>query len=203
MPPVSDAAIRDTVERVFEASAYNQRTQLQALVNWVAELITRLIDLLRPAFRAVRASPTLSWTLVVVGSVLLIALIARAIYAAQLRRQALASPIRFGDAWLGGGGDALAMAERAARDGNFTVAAHALYLALLEMIARQHEIRIHPSKTVGDYGRELRAKGSSLLTRYREFARSYETVIYGVGTCDRERYERLHALASPMLRGHG
>jgi hypothetical protein len=56
---------------------------------------------------------------------------------------------------------------------------------------------------VGDYARELRRNSSSLFSRYREFARSYETVVYGLGTCDRERWERLDALARDIVVPRG
>jgi len=51
--------------------------------------------------------------------------------------------------------------------------------------------------------RDLRARSSSLFGRFRDFARSYETVVYGLGTCDRERYERLRALAAPIVQPAG
>jgi hypothetical protein len=56
---------------------------------------------------------------------------------------------------------------------------------------------------VGDYVRELRGRSSTLLDRFRAFARSYEVVVYGVGTCDQERYEQLRLLATDILQPHG
>lgn len=201
---LSESAIRDTVDRVFQAGVYNQTTPLQRGLMWLGDVFRDILGLLGRLLGEVRASPALSWTALLVIVVILVAITARLIYLAQLRRIAgAASAIRFTDAWLGGGGDPLAAAEREARAGNFTPAAHALYAALLGAIARQHQIKVHHSKTVGDYGRELRAKGSSLLARYREFGRTYETVIYGVGSCDRERFDRLYAIAAPILRPNG
>jgi hypothetical protein len=108
---------------------------------------------------------------------------------------------RGGGAWgRGGPGDPWGDAERLAQAGQYTDAAHALYRGLLDSMARREQIQLHHSKTVGDYGRDLRRRSSSLVPPYRDFARSYETVVYGLGTCDRERYERLHALAASMVR---
>ena len=96
--------------------------------------------------------------------------------------------------------DPWAAAPEDAARGDYTAAAHALYQALLESAARRGELRLHHSKTLGDYVRELRARSSALFGRFRDFARAYETVIYGIGVCDRERFERLRALALPVIR---
>jgi hypothetical protein len=37
-----------------------------------------------------------------------------------------------------------------------------------------------------------------VLGRYRDFARSYEVVVYGHGACDRERFEQLVQLAGAL-----
>lgn len=100
----------------------------------------------------------------------------------------------------GGVADRWGEAQRLAAAGRYTEAAHALYAALLDSIARGEELRLHPSKTVGDYARDLRRRSSVLLPRFRDFARSYEVVVYGIGSCDQDRYERLYALATGMVQ---
>jgi hypothetical protein len=97
------------------------------------------------------------------------------------------------------GRDPWTEAQRLATDGRYTDAAHALYAALLEGLARREDLRLDPSKTVGDYRRELRHRSSPFMPTFRDFARLYEVVVYGLGFCDRERYERLYVLASGML----
>ena len=94
-------------------------------------------------------------------------------------------------------------AQALAAEGNFTMAAHALWLALLDGLATREEVRLHPSKTIGDYLRELRARSSALLPTVRDFARLYEMVAYGFRECDAARYERLHALATAVIRPNG
>ena len=73
-----------------------------------------------------------------------------------------------------------AVIQRAIRDGASDI--H------IENGRSRARIRLHPSKTVGDYARDLRRVQSPLAPRYREFARLYEVVIYGVGTCDADRW---------------
>ena len=102
------------------------------------------------------------------------------------------------------------LAQRLAAEGQFTDAAHALYLALVTSAARRGLLAVHESKTTGDYLRELRraARGPGArritdgeLTGWRDFIRAYETVIYGVGTCDDAQYGTLRRLATSATAG--
>ena len=73
------------------------------------------------------------------------------------------------------------------------------------MLVSQGVFRAHPSKTIGDYVRELRrasAKGSvgSLLNTFTDFARVYEVVVYRDGSCDANRYATLRELVVPLMR---
>jgi hypothetical protein len=99
--------------------------------------------------------------------------------------------------------DAWSAAQLLASRGDYTAAAHALYAALLDAGARQEQLKLHPSKTAGDYVREVRRHASPMFPRFRDFARAYEIVIYGLGVCDRERYERLLSLALPIVAPRG
>ena len=197
----TEAAVRDTIAAVFRDPAYdrNLRESLwQRFATWLARWIGELRELLQ-------SSPRLGWALIGLAALLVLAMVARAIWVARLRA-AQRAELELGGA---GGvhtralGDPLQLARRQAAAGNYTEAAHLLYRALLEAVARRERIRLHPSKTVGDYSRELRQRSSSLFARYRDFARTYETVVYGIGTCDRERWERLDALARDIVAPGG
>jgi len=92
-------------------------------------------------------------------------------------------------------------AERAAAAGDYTAAAHLLYAALIRMLVLRGVLRFHPSKTSGDYVRELRRGDSGiLLTPFVDFVRAYEVVVYRDGTCDAPRYAMLRALGDPIVR---
>ena len=203
-PPVSESTIRHVVDSVFRAPEFNHFSLWSKLWEWLGQLLRRIGAALEPFFSALRGSPPLFWSVIVILAAMLVAVIARVVYLWYQRERGRAAggrwasaphPRAAGDPWLA--------AQELAAAGNFTDAAHYLYQALLQAAARQRQLRLHPSKTVGDYRRELRSRSSSLFTRFRDFARSYETVIYGVGSCDRERYERLHALALPIVRPAG
>lgn len=202
--PVSETAIRDTMAAVFRQAAF-----VRERPSWIATQMNRfwewLYDVLRsifgPFFRSRESNPLLFWIVVGLIAAIALGIIARLAWVSYLRRQRGIGARAFGTAGPPGtrGGDPWQLAQRLAAEGNFTDAAHALYLALLESVSRRGLVKLHPSKTVGDYVRELRARSSAIFARFREFARAYEVVVYGTGFCDRERYERLQALARPIL----
>jgi hypothetical protein len=159
-------------------------------VSWIGDQLAKL-------FRAAADSPVVTRTVVAVVAALVVVLLARAAYVRWQRRAAFptrraAGRVGLEDPWS-------AAAALAAR-GDHTAAAHALYAALLARLARRERLRRHPSKTAGDYVRELRALASPAHAPFRAFARDYDVVVYGIGTCDAERYARLLGLADGVLR---
>ena len=195
--PLSEAAVRDTIAAVFRAAAYDRtlrETLWDRFLAWVGRLLS-------PLGSAIGGSPALQRFLLAALLLVLGALLARVALLAYVQRgRSATTPAPGSLARARVARDPWAVAQAEAAMGNFTAAAHALYAALLLAVARDERLRLHPSKTIGDYARELRQRSSALFTRFREFARTYEAVVYGVGSCDRERYERLHALAATIVR---
>jgi hypothetical protein len=191
----STVAVRDTIASVFSQRAYDRsigESLWDRFWNWVFELLNRVFE----AVGTSRLTRPIVITILVILAILVLARIAIAIRAAALAEgqgRIRGHFARRTDPW--------AEAQRLAAAARYTDAAHALYAALLEGVARREDLRIHPSKTVGDYLRELRRRSSTLIPSFRDFARLYEVVVYGFGFCDRERYERLHALAVGMMTG--
>lgn len=201
--PVDETAIRDTMRAVFRQAAYAKRQpswlarKLSDFLEWLA----RQLDFLRGTRHS---SPVAYWTVLSIVIAIALAVIARLAWVSYQRRTRGidARPAPAGPR-AGFGRDPWAAAQQLAADGDFTAAAHALYAALLGAIARRGLVRLHPSKTAGDYVRELRARSASAFAGFRDFARAYEFVVYGSGECDRERYERLQALALPIVQVDG
>ena len=89
---------------------------------------------------------------------------------------------------------------RAAGAGDTTRAAHLLYEAFVRSLVVRGLVRFHPSKTTGDYVRELRRRGQSpLLDQFTNFVRLYEVVVYRDGACDAARYAALREIAEPII----
>ncbi len=200
---IPERTIRRAVDAVYGAPTFNRTSLWDRFWEFVGEMLGRLYVWLSPAFGALRRSPPLFWAVLIALGLLTAAVIARSLY---LWRARTALRIAGGGWETKAGatrGDALSSAQRLATLGDFTAAAHALYAALLDAGARQNQLRLHPSKTAGDYVREVRRHSSPIFPGFRDFARAYERVIYGLGECNRERYERLLSLALPIVRPHG
>ncbi len=187
--------MRDTIATVFRQHAYDRTIQARSLLGRLVAEVIRWLGQLYQAAAGSSGVRAVILTLVVAAVTLLAARLVLSILSGDLVLARGRTGLRLG----GSPGDPLSDAERLAAAGNYTDAAHALYAALLASLAERERVRVHPSKTVGDYARELRRRSSALMTPFREFARSYEVVVYGIGSCDRPRYERLYALASGML----
>jgi hypothetical protein len=200
--PIPEPNIRRAVAESFHRGTLSRITLWDRFIAWVAELWIRFWTAVFRGTEAVGMSKPVSILILILLGLAVVAVIARAIWlwrtSTMVGRPAGALPggfFRTPDPW--------ARAQALAAAGDHTAAAHALYAALLEAAARGQQVRLHPSKTVGDYSRELRSRGSRLSPRFREFAGDYEVVIYGDQTCDADRYDRLFALAVPMLRTDG
>lgn len=186
------AAIHDTVAAIARGAAYRRSVRssiLQRVLDWLG----RLFDAI---FQRVPTGPhAREWTIGL--TILIVALIAaRLLYAAQLREDAArAAPRRARIT----GADPWAEAQRAAAEGRYTDAAHALYRTLLTALSRGGPLRLHSSKTAGDYARELRQAGSPAFGAFRDFGRRYDRIIYGDGVCDAAGYEALLRAARPLL----
>ena len=159
-------------------------------MRWLVQLISRLLS-------AAAEHPAISRVVVWGVGIIVALVIVRLIYGAMVGSSRRGSTVR-ARATLGT--DWWARAQQLAAAGNYTEAAHALYLALLHANARRGHLTLHDSKTTGDYVRELRGRAAPpTLAAFTTFTRSYETVIYDLGTCDAERYGRLRDVAAPWI----
>jgi len=192
IPPPPRDSVRAALEATFRQHAYDRtvRSTLWSRIKaWIADALADL-------FTQAQRSPRLAWMIVALLAAGAALAIARWIWLARQRQAAAgARSARHAavadDPWRRAG--ALAAA------GDFTAAAHALYAALLARLAHRERLALHPSKTAGDYARDLRAIGSRAFAPFREFARDYDRVVYGLGTCDDAQYARLLDAANRTL----
>ncbi|HYV97322.1 MAG TPA: DUF4129 domain-containing protein [Gemmatimonadaceae bacterium] len=188
-------AVRDTIASVFRGGEYDW-TNKQTLGSLLFELFSRAVRAVFDLFRGQSALRTAAlWT----GFALIALLVVRMIYLSaqggrfesrRLRSRSV-DALRVTNPWLA--------AQRAAAEGRYTEAAHFLYAALLQSLARRERLHLHPSKTAGDYARELRRQSSPAVAPFRTFVRAFELVAYGRGECDQPAFERLQSLAQPLL----
>jgi len=191
---VDNSAIADTVAAVFRSQPFTEHNTVsigQLITEWIWNLVIRL-------FGFAAAHPAVGLVLRMALGIALLLVLIRIGYGLLLRYSSPATQRqRFN---VSRGTDWWATAQDLAAHSDYTGAAHALYLALLGSAARRGLVALHESKTTGDYLRELRRRPEAVdLKRFTDFTRSYETVIYGIGTCDPERYTHLSALAAAIL----
>ena len=191
----SAASVRDTLAALLRDPAYERglrETVWNRVLRWLGEMLDRLAGL-------AGGSDARALTIKAVLVVALALLVARVCYLAWARR-----PGTLAGAFARGKADAIgdpwATAEREAGAGRHTEAAQLLYLAILRSLAAREGLRLHHARTLGDYHRDLRRRGSTAAADFGRFARRYEAVIYGLRGCDRDRYEELRSLARPLVR---
>ncbi len=192
-PPGPAPAVHDTVYAIARGAAYHRslsETLIDRMWNEVGRALAYIFDFLR-------GSQTGRHVTVGLVALIVVALIVHLILVALARQDAPAAPSshsareRAADAWR--------EAERLSAAGRFTEASHALLAALLAAFAQRGEVRLHASKTAGDYARELARRGSPSRPAFQQFRRRYDEVIFGTGECSAGDYAALLRDAQPIF----
>ena len=189
--PWSAGAIQDSVAAIVRQPAYQRSvraTLLDRLLDWLAALIRRF-------FSELSEIPNMKWIVLGLAILVVLAIAARlwlGSEAEERRRRARPGAVQ-------GSGDPWAEADRIAATGDYTTAAHLLYRGVTERLAAAAQLRLHPSKTSGDYARELRTRGSPAYAEFGRFGRRYDRVLFGTGMCDAETYAGLREHARGVV----
>jgi hypothetical protein len=196
-PPWTVPAVHDTVAAIARQAVY-ERTLGQSAMQRIWNAIGRAMDALFDFFRGSESGRHVTVAIVVL--IVLAVAFHFTLSTLAARTDAVTSsenPARAhaADAWR--------EAERLSAAGQFTDASHALLAALLSAFAQRGEVRLHASKTAGDYSRELARRGSPARSAFKQFRRRYDAVIFGAGACDAGEYAALLRDAEPMLSRAG
>jgi hypothetical protein len=186
----------DSLSRVI-AAVFRQTEYRRSLRRTLAEDIFHWIgSLFRYVESALDAHPLSKFLLFSIVLALIVSIAMRATYARRMRdSRFLTSSTSLAAA---NGRDPWSAAQAAASLGNYLNAAHLLYLAVLQALARSDRIVIESAKTVADYSRELRRSSPGSFNQYREFARIYEPIVWGSRGCDSRKFEELSRIASSL-----
>ena len=181
--------MHDSVRAVLRDPVFRQslrRSLGDRLLLWLAEWFERFLRVMRglPSTRSI-----------VLGIIALVVLfvVVRVVIAARARDERAEGGARGRGARSGE--DPWVAAEQLVAQGRFEDAAHALYRGVILTLAREERLRLDPSKTSGDYARELRRKGASSLAAFRDFTRRFDVAVYGHGGCDAAALAELRALS--------
>ena len=187
------AAVHDSTAKIAGQPAYGRsvgESAMQRIFSWLGRILTAVADLMR-------GSSTGRHVATAIAIVIVVAIAIHVVLASLAARSEIVSAgahparARTADAWRD--------AQRLAAAGQFTDASHALLAALLWTFAQRGEVRLHSSKTAGDYARELAQTGSPARAPFGQFRRRYDAVIFGVGECSADEYTALLRDAEPML----
>jgi 2-keto-3-deoxy-6-phosphogluconate aldolase len=190
-------AVHDTVAAIARQAAF-ERTIGQSAMQRILNALGRAIQAIFLFFRGSETGRHVALTiaiLIVVAIAIHFILITLATRSDIVAADSSPARARAADAWR--------EAERLAAAGQFTDASHALLAALLSVFAQRGEVRLHASKTAGDYARELARRGSPARSAFQQFRRRYDAVIFGVGTCTADQYAALLRDAEPILARAG
>lgn len=185
-------AVHDTVRAIVAGRAYRRNLTdsiLERLLLWLGEGIAKLLH-------AIRGIP--GGRNVAIGVVaLVVALIAARLLVAAHARDG--DVVTFGSRrTTGRSEDPWRLAERLAAEGDIEGAVHALYRGVLVSLQQSERIRLDPSKTSGDYARDLRNRSSASLHPFRAFARRFDGAVYGRAPFDAALFDDLRRLAEPL-----
>lgn len=92
-------------------------------------------------------------------------------------------------------------AERCASEGRFRDAVRALYLAVLSLLHRQRLIRFEPTRTNGEYVRQVQLSEQAppaLHDPFRQLTNLFESRWYGERPCESGDYRASHTLAEEI-----
>ena len=185
-------AVHDTVQAILGNHAYRRNltdTILERVLLWLGEGISKLLH-------AMRGIPGGRNIAIGVVALVVILVVARLLVAAHARDGEVISfgprrtTRRSDDPWR--------VAEQLAAAGDIEGAVHSLYRGVLASLHQAERIRLDPSKTSGDYARDLRARSSASLHPFRAFARRFDSAVYGRTAFDAALYDDLRRLAEPL-----
>lgn len=163
----------------------------------IATVILKLMEWLS-GFRALQSTrPIVFWLVVAWLGITALALLAHLIYTSSgafTRGSRPATPEAETLRAPRGAADWEAEARRAAAEGRLRDASLALYHALVLRLDARGALRFDPSKTPGDYRREVRAN-PEVAPSFTTFLRGFEPVAFGGRALDAAGYERLRAAA--------
>ncbi|MGQ0538915.1 MAG: DUF4129 domain-containing protein [Gemmatimonadaceae bacterium] len=189
-------AIHDTVAAIVQQDVYQRRfTRSLAQRFWAW-----LGDQLNALFQFVAATSTARIVTLALCVILVAAVALRMLYAARAARERPGRARTSGAIGSSRHPATLDEARRLARAGRFADAAHVLYAAVLDALATRRLVMLHPSKTSGDFARELRARGHPAYPPFRTFTARFDRVFYGYETCGDATFNALWGDAERLLQ---
>jgi hypothetical protein len=187
-------AIHDTVAAIARQDAYQQRlarSLADRFLSWFFDRLSALFDL-------IAGTPGARNVTLIATALLVAALALRFILAARYERR-VPRTVRLSNRSVRAL-PTLDEARRLAHEGRYADAMHVLYAAILDVLSHQRLVRLHSSKTSGDFARELRGRGHPAYDAFRVFVRRFDRLFYGYDTVDAAAFDALWGDAERVMR---
>jgi hypothetical protein len=190
----SARTIHDSVAAIARQPAYSTSVR--------QSLLGRFFRFLYDQYRALRdalgGSANVRFLIITAVALIVLVIVARIVVARRAEESRSRVRAKHGI------GRARADYWQSARDlsaaGDHAAACHALYAAVLDALVRSGGVHFHPSKTSGDYARELVRRGSVAAPPFLAFARQFERTVFGLGDIGADDFERLSATAIKLIQ---
>ncbi len=185
----TSSQIHDTVAAIARQPEFAGSARQSLIGRFTRFVIARIRDL----FERYQGSANARYVVIAAIVVIVLVIIARIVSSRELdaeirrRGRSRARGSAHEDLWMA--------AQRAAAAGDRAEACHLLYAAVLERVANLEGLRLHPSKTSGDYWHELRRRGSPAADDFRRFARRFDRAMYASAPPGAEDVAELFGLA--------
>ncbi|MGQ0639323.1 MAG: DUF4129 domain-containing protein [Gemmatimonadaceae bacterium] len=188
-------AIHDSVAGIVQHDEYQRRLARSLAERFMAWFFDRLSAL----FDVIAATPGARSVTLIVTALLVAALALRILLAARYERRMPRTTPALSERGLRSL-PTLDEARRLAREGRYADAMHVLYAAILDALSQRRLVRLHSSKTSGDFARELRGGGHPAYDAFRTFVRRFDRLFYGYDVCDAETFDALFGEAERVIR---
>jgi uncharacterized protein DUF4129 len=185
--------IHDSVAAIAKQPAYATSIRQSLLGRFLRFLFDRLSDLQR----VLGGSSSARFVVMAAVALIVVVIVGRIVVARRIDEQR--SRIRAGRVGARDRADYWGAARELANRGEYSAACHALYAAVLDSLARSGAVRVHPSKTSGDYSRELARRAAIATPAFAAFARQFERTVFSTESVTSDDFDRLFAEASRIV----
>jgi Domain of unknown function (DUF4129) len=191
--PWTARQIHDTVAAIARQAAYATPIR-QSILGRIFESVLRWI---RDMLDQLDALPGARYLLIAAVALIVIIIAGRIVIGQQMEARRLAGAgLRAID---GERRDYWALAAQLDAAGNYVGACHAIYVGVLDALARTGVVKFHASKTSGDYARDLRQRRSAVAGEFASFARQFDRSVYSWSAPTHDDYLRLAQAAEAIV----
>ena len=191
--PWTAKQIHDTVAAIARQAAYTTPIR-QSILGRIVETVLRWV---RDLLEQLGALPGARYLLIAAVALIVIVIAGRIVIGQQMEARRLAGAgLRAVD---GERRDYWALAAELDAAGNYVGACHAIYVGVLDALARTGVVKFHASKTGGDYARDLRQRRAAVAGEFASFTRQFDRSVYSWSAPTHDDYLRLAQAAESIV----